>query len=101
MIDHEPLQMRERLVVVAARHLELRETEQRVLVAWRQRELDDDAAEIALRVRGRCRHDRAPVQRVHIVRRARGASIDLVLHERSRRITLPLRRHALCANEDA
>ena len=101
MIDHEPLQMRERLVVVAARHLELREPQERVLVARGERVLDDDAPEIALRVCRRRRDHRAPVQRVDVARRAGDRDVDLVLHERARRVALPFRRHALGANEDA
>ena len=68
MIEHESLKMRERLIVVAARHLQLRETQERVLVPRRQRKLDDDAPQIALRIRGRRRHHRAPVKRVDVAR---------------------------------
>ena len=68
MIDHEPLQVRERLIVVPARHLELGEPEQRVFVSRRQWELDDDPAQIPLGIRRRCGDHRAPVQRVDVAR---------------------------------
>jgi len=78
MLHHDALQVRHRLISIAARELELREPHQCIGAARGRGIRDDDGSQVALGV-GRSRRDhRAPVQRVHVCCRPGRRGVELL-----------------------
>ncbi len=92
MLAYHALEMADRLLVLAARHLELCEPHERIVALGRERILDDDGAQVALGVGRSLREHGAPVQRFDVARGAGISRIELALYEVAPRVSLP-RRH--------
>ncbi len=88
MLEDHALQMTDRLLVFAARHLELREPHERIVALGRERIVDDDSSQVALGVGRRLREHRAPVQRLDVAHGARVGGIELALDEITSGISL-------------
>ena len=91
--------MIDRRIAIAARHLELCESEQRVSGVPRERILNDHLPVASLGVRRGGGQRRSPIERIRILRSAGGRG-QLRIHERASRGSIPLEYQPARAKEE-